>query len=154
MNQDLQLPLIGDPDFKPREGAIAQAHLAVRLRDEALQDCALLDEQAVALLDESNPASFEGSVALLLQQHRVFALEMPDLGLRYPAFQFRSDGTPWPVLAEVLPRLQSGFNPFDLLIWFNTPHPALAGDKPRTRLDEPDMIVAAARDSLEPIDFY
>ncbi len=154
MNQDLQLPPIGDCAVKLGKGAIAQAQLAARLRDEALQECALLDEPAVASLGASNPASHEGSVALLVQQHRVFALELPDLGVRYPAFQFRSDGTPWPVLAEVLPLLQSSFNPFDLLIWFNAPHPTLAGDKPRRRLDEPDMIVAAAQDSLKPIDLY
>jgi hypothetical protein len=154
MNHEFQRATIGYEGVKPGKGAIAQVALALRMLDDAIRECDLLDEPSVALLSDPNRASGQRVVASWLRQHKVFSLDLPDLGVRYPAFQFRADGSPWPVLADVLPLLQGAFQPFDLLIWFNSPHPALRGHKPRSCLAGHDRVLAAVKNSLTPLDFY
>jgi hypothetical protein len=135
-------------------GANAQSKLAERMWIAALADSVLLSELGVSLLSEPRLDPRDRAIALWLQHHHIFALDLVDFGVRYPAFQFQFDGTPWPVLAAVLPQLQLAFEPRDLMIWFNAPHPTLRLDKPRARLDQFALIVSAVNVTLKPIDFY
>lgn len=154
MSKQQNPPTASELDATMERGASAQSKLAERMWNAALKESVLLDELGVALLSEPRRDSGNRLITSWLHHHQLFALDLLDFGIRYPAFQFQLDGTPWPVLTEVLPRLQKAFESRDLLIWFNSPHPTLKGDKPRTRLDEPALIAAAVNDTLTPIDFY
>jgi hypothetical protein len=154
VSQQQNHPTASDLGSKMGKGANAQSKLAERMWNAALEESVLLDELGVALLSGPRPVSGERFIGSWLQHHQIFALDLPDVGIRYPAFQFQLDGTPRPVLAEVLPRLQVAFESRDLLIWFNSPHPTLRGAKPSARLDQPALIVAAVNDTLKPVDFY
>lgn len=154
MSRQQDHPTASDLGARLERGANAQSKLAERMWNAALEESVLLDELGVASLSEPRRVSGELFIGSWLQHHQIFALDLPDVRIRYPAFQFQLDGSPWPVLAEVLPRLQAAFEARDLLIWFNSPHPTLLGDKPRTRIDQPALIIAAVNDTLKPLDFY
>jgi hypothetical protein len=154
MSRQQDHPTASDLGAMMAKGANAQSKLAERMWNAALKESVLLDELGVELLSEPRRDSGNRLITSWLHHHQLFALDLPDVGIRYPAFQFQFDATPWPVLAEVLPRLQAVFDSRDLLIWFNSPHPTLQGDKPRTRLDQPGLIAAAVDDTLKPVDFY
>lgn len=154
MSQQQDHLTASDIGSKMGRGAKAQSKLAERTWNAALEESVLLNELGVALLSKPRRVAGTRFIASWLQHHQIFALDLPDVGIRYPAFQFQLDGTPWPVLAEVLPRLQAALEPRDLLMWFNAPHPRLRGAKPSARLDQPALIVAAVRDTLKPLDFY
>ncbi len=154
MSHQHKSPTISELGAKSGRGANAQSKLAERMWIEALANTVLLNELGVALLSEPELVPRNRTISSWLQRHQIFSLDLLELGARYPAFQFQSDGTPWPILAEVLPQLQLAFEPRDLLIWFNAPHPTLGRDKPRTRLDESSLIVAAVNETLKPLDFY
>jgi hypothetical protein len=50
----------------------------------------------------------------------------PDRQVRLPAFQFRPDGRPWPVVQEVNERLGAAADPWGVTCWWVDPHQRLA----------------------------
>lgn len=68
----------------------------------------------------------------------------------YPAFQFDDAGRPKSVVAEVLQALVP-HGPWQIASWFTTPNGWLANDRRPVEVmdDEPEEVVAAAKDAVE-----
>jgi hypothetical protein len=67
----------------------------------------------------------------------------------FPAFQFRDDGQPHPVVKKVLSALPEAFSNWQRALWFASTNGWLDGKAPMDSLDEPDAVIAAARRESE-----
>jgi len=138
-----------------QEGARAQAELAAgRLRD-IFARVTMLTAYEVGKQAGSDSNKPEALASQWATRGQVFALDLAGLGLRYPAFQFQPEsGKPWPALAKVLARLKDLFAPLDLLLWFESPNPALDQQAPSSVLHDASRAMAAADAAAEPIAFW
>lgn len=135
-------------------GAREQAELTGQTIQEALAHIVMLTAREVAQQTGSTAARPETLAAQWVSRKQIFGVELAGHGVRYPAFQFQPSGQPWPALKPVLPALLKEFSPLHLLLWFDTPHPALGGGKPSALLHDPQALVLALKDSTTPIDIF
>ena len=69
------------------------------------------------------------------QHPRVIALKHPELGMRFPRWQF--EPAVWPVASRVAAELQAG-GP-EALAWLETPLGAFGGRTPRAALEQGEL---------------
>jgi hypothetical protein len=110
-------------------GEIAQNELARNRLDEAVWRLRLLSADEILMADGEEKCHED--LLLWETRHEIFAIKLRDNKVGYPAFQLqRQTGKPWPTVASVLPRLHKEMTADDILIWFDSPHPALEHRKP------------------------
>ena len=137
-----------------QEGVRIQAELVGSKIIEALKHIPMFTAREVANKVKSTSGKPEALTAQWVSRKRIFGVELAGHGVRYPGFQFQLSGNPWPALAGVLPTLLKEFDPIHLVLWFDTPHPALDGQKPLEVLHSKEKMVAAVHATLKPIDAY
>ena len=138
-------------------GARAQAQLVGEKIQQALSQIPMLTALEVGEQSGSQAAKPEGLAAQWASRKQIFGVEMVGYGLRFPSFQFQQSGRPWPSLAKVLPSLSKALAPLDLLLWFDTPHPALnsqSSQSPRQNLHDLESLQAAVHETLTPVEYY
>ena len=138
-------------------GAHAQAQLVGEKIQQALSQIPMLTALEVGERSGSQAAKPEGLAAQWASRKQIFGVEMLGYGLRFPSFQFQQGGRPWPSLAKVLPSLSKALAPLDLLLWFDTPHPALdsqSPQSPRQNLHDLEALQAAVHETLTPVEYY
>lgn len=135
-------------------GAREQAELTGQKIQTALAHIPLLTAREVAQQTGSTAARPETLTAQWLSRKQIFGIELAGYPMRYPAFQFQPSGQPWPALKQALPALLKAFSPLYLLLWFDTPHPALGDKKPSAVLHDPQALTLALQESTAPIDMY
>ena len=141
-------------------GARAQAQLVGEKIQQALSQIPMLTALEVGEQSGSQAAKPEGLAAQWASRRQIFGVEMVGYGLRFPSFQFQQSGRPWPWLAKVLPSLSKALAPLDLLLWFDTPHPALnsqssrSPQSPRQNLHDLEALQRAVHETLTPVEYY
>jgi len=135
-------------------GAFEQAELVGQKAHQALAHIPLLTARQVAQQTGSVAARPETLTAQWLSRRQIFGVDLAGHGVRFPAFQFQPSGQPWPALKQALPTLLNAFSPLHLLLWFDTPHPALAGKAPMEMLHNPLALMQAIHHSTAPIDIF
>ena len=139
---DVMLP----DDLAEARGAIVSDNLAIR--DHFVAEIPCLTSVDVgrnaghrAGNQYATAARWKKSGAVLSVSHR---------GAEYfPAFQFRDDGQPHPVVKRVLSALPEAFSNWQRALWFVSTNGWLDDKAPMDSLDEPDAVVAAARRERE-----
>lgn len=138
-----------------QRGARGQAELLANRISEVLSTVPMLTAAEVGRNAATTSDKPDALAAQWATRGQVFALELAGHGIRYPAFQFQPDsGKPWPALAKVLPTLKAAFSPVDLLIWFESPHPAIGQRLPVSVLHDAQLLQRIVDESLAPVDVW
>ena len=137
-----------------QEGVRLQAELAGAKIVEAMSQIPMYTAREIALKVNSTSEKPETLTAQWVSRKRIFGVELAGHGVRYPGFQFQASGAPWPALAAVLPQLLKSFDSLALVLWFNTPHPSLDGQRPLDVMSSKDKLIVAVNETLAPIDVY
>jgi hypothetical protein len=137
----------------PTPSVVLQARRNAEARASMLEEFGALTAAEVADLAGSEAKNTSALAGRWRREGRLLAVEHRG-NLYYPGFQFDSAGKPKPVIAGVLRYLGSqDVSPWQQALWFSTANGWLRGRRPVDLLDdEPDAVVAAARDALrEPV---
>jgi hypothetical protein len=136
-------------------GARGQATLLANRIGEILSCVPMLSASEVGRNAAVPSEQSDALVAKWATRGEVFSVDLAGQGLCYPAFQFQPDsGKPWPVLAKILPELRNAFDPVDLLIWFESPNPAIDQQAPVSVLHDAERLQRVVDESLAPADFW
>lgn len=133
----------------PPPAVLLNARANAELRTRVVREGELLKNAQVAELSRSKATNRAALATRWRKSGRIFAVPL-GATLYYPAFQFDADGRPQPVLADVI-RLftEHRASPWSLAIWFLTDHPRLRGRPADLVADEPQSVLAAARQTFE-----
>ena len=129
----------------PSAAVLEQSRRNLRLREELLREFGSLTAKEVADLAGSEARNRSQFAHALLRSGRVLSV-MHRRQQVFPGFQFDADG-PLPVVAEVLPVLQSRFRKdWEVALWFTTENYWLDGFRPVDLLiDDESRVIEAAR---------
>ncbi len=94
-------------------------------------------------------ADSANEVDALVAEQRLLALPTHEGDVVYPAFQFRADGSPYPVVGRVIEILGPvAVTPYTIASWLMSPKPYFRGTSPIHWLEmgrDPRRVVAEAR---------
>ncbi|MDN3517277.1 hypothetical protein QWY84_06640 [Aquisalimonas lutea] len=139
------------PDDELTEVCLYQARLSLRWQTDFCQTYAMLSAKQIHELAGSTSANANATATRWAKQGRILGLPT-GRGLRYPGFQFRSDGRPVPEMEAVLATLEAAEDPWGVAFWMDTENALLDGRKPADVLqDHPQSVVEAAQREMEPV---
>lgn len=119
-----------------------------KLRSEYLRETPLLSGAEVRAASGLHPRNKSEPASRWKREGRLFAVRRSGMDL-YPVFQF-ADGTPRPVIREILAALPQDMTAWQIAFWFASGNGWLDGAEPQECLSDPGAIVAAARNLAGP----
>ena len=132
-------------------GSGAEAELAINnleLRQEYLDETPTLTAAQIHQMSGLGSRNTSEPASRWKSEGRTFAIRAGRRDL-YPAFQFE-DGTPRPVVRDVLAALPESMTGWQKALWFASGNGWLDGDPPQERLHDGNLVVGAARQLSEP----
>lgn len=140
------------PDDEITEAFLYQARLSLRWQSDFCETYAMLSAKDVHELAGSTSKNVNATATRLAKEGRIFGVKT-QRGLRYPGFQFATNGRPLPDMETILAILEPDEDPWDIAFWMDTENALLDGRKPAEVLqDSPQRVVDAARREMEPVD--
>lgn len=132
-------------------GTSVEAELAIdnlELRQEYLDETPTLTAAQIHRMSGLGSRNTSEPASRWKSEGKTFAIRVGRRDL-YPAFQFE-DGTPRPVVRDVLSALPESMTGWQTALWFASGNGWLDGDRPQQRLHDGELVVAAARQLSEP----
>jgi hypothetical protein len=119
-----------------------------RMRADYLRETRLLTAAMVRERSGLRPHNKSEPASRWKRERKIFAIRREGIDL-YPAFQFQ-DGSPRPVIKEVLSALPDGLSAWQIAFWFESGNGWLDGAAPQQMLEQPNRVVEAARQFATP----
>ena len=132
-------------------GSGVEAELAVdnlELRSAYLEETPTLTAAQIHRMSGLNSKNTSVPASRWKSEGKTFSVRVGGRDL-YPAFQFE-DGSPRPVVRDVLAALPQAMTAWQKALWFASGNGWLDGDEPQQRLHDGELVVAAARHLSEP----
>lgn len=140
------------PVTETREDPVGKDTLDWRKRFMAENECwtaAKVAEESI-----SRAANRAAIASRWAAEKKIFSVRFERGQLWYPRFQFQ-DGSPIPVIAQVISKFPDHVSGWELAYFFVTPNPNIGGRKPTELLDtDPSRLVSLAQAFAHPADVF
>lgn len=144
-SQQMMEALLPQQQLAVSPGVGSQVRRNAQARAELAEEFGVLSSAEVATRAGSRASNAAALASRWRKERRVFGVPVGD-SLRYPGFQFDSEGRPLAVVAEVLAELAEALSPWELALWFTGANGWLGGVRPVDVLTtEPAQVSEAAR---------